>query len=144
MRSGGAVLQKISNVFKDFALLPVRLSLGSIFIAHGGQILFGLWGGKGLREFAGSLAGLGLNPPILWAILAGGGQFFGALMVLFGFYARLGALLISTIMVVAIITVHGPHGFFLENHGYEYNVALLGLSLCILFAGPGRMSMKGN
>lgn len=129
-------------MLKDYCFIPVRLALGWIFIAHGGQILFGLWGGPGLKGFAGYLMGLGLKPAILWAFLAACGQFFGGFMVLLGIYARLGAFLISCVMVVAIATIHAPHGFFITNQGYEYNVAVLGLSLCILFAGPGRFSIK--
>lgn len=137
------MLQKIFGGFRDFSLLPVRLALGWIFIAHGGQKLFGLWGGHGLKGFVGWLEGLGLKPALLFALLAGCAEFFGGLAVLLGFYARWGAFFISIVMFVAIATVHAKHGFFLGNEaGYEYNVALLGLSFCILFAGSGKFSVK--
>lgn len=136
------MLQKICSNCKEYSLLPTRLALGWIFIAHGGQKLFGLWGGAGLQGMAGSLETLGMKPAMLWAILAAGGEFFGGLAVLLGIYARWGALLIIIVMAVAISLVHAQHGFFMENHGYEYNVALLGLACSILFAGSGRWSIK--
>ena len=37
----------------------------------------------------------------------------------------------------AIAQVTGQNGFFLEDHGFEYNVALIGLLLPLLLAGPG-------
>lgn len=137
------MLTKIFGRFEAFALLPVRLALGAVFIAHGGQKLFGLWGGGGLQAFAGNLESMGLKPAMAWALLAGCGEFFGGLMVLLGIYARIGALLISVVMGVAVWKVHWPHGF-LGDHGYEYNVALLGLSLCLLFGGSGKWSLKND
>lgn len=136
------MLQKIVAPFKEYYLLPVRIALGWIFIAHGGQKLFGLWGGQGLQGFSGYLETLGLKPGMLWALLAALSEFLGGIMVLLGFYARLGALLMTAVMVVAIATVHAPNGFFLSNQGYEYNVAILGLTLCILLNGSERFSMK--
>lgn len=136
------MLKQIFSRFHDLSLLPVRAALGWIFIAHGGQKLFGLWGGSGLTGFAGSMEMLGLKPPLLWAVVAGLGEFLGGLMVLFGFYARWGALAITGVMATAIATVHVPHGFFLQNQGYEYNVAILGLALCILLGGSGKYSIR--
>ncbi len=137
------MLQKIFGRFRDYSLLPVRLALGWIFIAHGGQKLFGLWGGHGLKGFAASLESLGIKPALLFALLAACAEFFGGLAVLLGFYARWGAFFIGIVMFVAIATVHAPNGFFLgELQGYEYNVALLGLAFCILFSGSGRFSIK--
>lgn len=133
---------KIFNRFSSLSLLFVRIALGAVFIAHGGQKLFGLWGGPGLQGFAGSLAGLGLKPAIFWALLAAGGEFFGGIMVLLGLYARLGAFLITCVMAVAIYNVHWKNGFFLSNGGFEYTFALSGLSLCILFGGSGPYSLK--
>jgi putative oxidoreductase len=40
-------------------------------------------------------------------------------------------------MIGAIATVHGQHGFFLSNNGFEYNLALIGLLLPVFIAGPG-------
>lgn len=138
------MLQKIFANFKDYSLIPVRLALGWIFIAHGGQKLFGLWGGQGLQGMAGSLESLGIKPAMLFAILAAGAEFFGGLAVLLGLFARWGAFFIGIVMLVAIAKVHAPNGFFMSNHGYEYNVAILGLALCILFTGPGRFSIKSD
>ena len=136
------MLQKIFSPLKEYSLLPIRIALGWIFIAHGGQKLFGWWGGMGLEGFAGFLNSLGVHPAMLWAFLSAGAEFFGGLMILFGVYARWGALLITIDMIVAVATVHWSHGFFIMNQGYEYNVAILGMTLCILYSGSGRFSIK--
>lgn len=133
---------KILNRFSRLSLLPVRIALGAVFIAHGSQKLFGLWGGPGLHGFAGMLGGLGLKPAMFWALLAACGEFFGGILVLLGFYSRFGAFLITCVMVTAIHNVHWKNGFFSSNGGYEYPFALLGLSLCILLGGSGPFSLK--
>ena len=81
------MFQKIFGGFREWSLLPLRVALGWIFIAHGGQKLFGLWGGHGLQDFATMLGSMGLHPAMPLAILAASAEFFGGLMVLFGFYA---------------------------------------------------------
>jgi putative oxidoreductase len=51
-------------------------------------------------------------------------------------------------MLVAAIMVHLPNGFFLnwtndpsKGHGIEYNVALVGSALALMFLGGGRLSV---
>jgi len=138
------MLKKIFNRFNDFSLLPIRIGLGWIFIAHGGQKLFGWWGGHGLHGFAGSLESMGMKPAMFWAVFAAVQELVGGLMVLFGVYARWGALFLIGVMIFAIALVHGKNGFFLMNRGYEYNVALIAMSICILFKGSGPYSIKGD
>jgi putative oxidoreductase len=58
-----------------------------------------------------------------------------------GFLCRFSAASLIVIMIGAIATVHGQHGFFLSDGGFEYNLALIGLLAPILIAGPGRFSI---
>lgn len=120
--------------------LPLRVSLGLIFMAHGGQKLFGLFGGKGLQATADLFATkLGMTPGMLWAALASGGEFFGGLLVLVGFLTRFGAFNIAVVMLVAMTQVHWG-SFFLPS-GLEFTLALLGSSLALLIAGAGPLSL---
>jgi putative oxidoreductase len=50
-------------------------------------------------------------------------------------------------MVAAIIKVHLMNGFFLnwsitpgKGHGYEFNLALLAMSIALLLSGPGKFA----
>ena len=135
-------MAKIFNRFGGYTIIVLRIALGCIFIAHGGQKLFGLWGGSGLGAFAQSLEGLGIPYPGIMAPIAGAAEFFGGLMVLLGLYARWGALFITGVMAVAVYTIHWKNGFFLSNQGYEYNLAIVAMCLSILFAGSGRWSIR--
>jgi putative oxidoreductase len=125
---------------KQWATLPLRIALGVIFLAHGGQKLFGWLGGKGLLATAGYFAGkLGLTPGLLWALLAGGAEFGGAVLLLFGLFTRLGALSIAIVMSVAIAKVHW--GTFFMPTGIEFAFSLLGSALALLIAGGGKFSL---
>ena len=118
----------------DLALLVCRIALGVIFIAHGGQKLLGLWGGGGLAE---TVQHMGTPLGQLVSI----GEFFGGLGILLGVLSRFSAFWLIVIMLGAIVQVHGKNGFFLQNKGFEYNVALMGLAAVILIAGPGSWAL---
>jgi len=119
----------------DLALFIVRLVLGSTFIAHGAQKLFGWFGGEGMHGFLGYLASIGITNHIL-GYLAAACEFVGGLMVLTGFATELGACAILANMLVAIFLVHAKHGYFLPN-GMEYSLNLALLCVALIFGGSG-------
>jgi len=122
----------------DIALLLVRLALAVVFVAHGGQKLFGWFGGKGLEGFAPTVMKMGF--PHVVATLVAIGEFFGGLGLGVGLLTRLAAVGPLVSMAGAIVLVHGKNGFFLPS-GMEYALTMLVLSLAILIAGPGRYSL---
>lgn len=122
----------------DAALLLVRIALAIVFIAHGGQKLFGLFGGKGLAGFTPAIVKMGL-PPIVATLIAAG-EFFGGLGLLVGLLTRVAAIGPLVSMAGAILLVHGKNGFFLPS-GMEYALVNLLLSIAVLFGGPGRYSL---
>ncbi|MHB9154784.1 MAG: DoxX family protein [Endomicrobiales bacterium] len=120
--------------------MPLRISVGIIFFAHGAQKLLGWFGGHGLQATAVVFADkLGMSPGILWAGLAAGGEFFGGVLILLGLFTRFGALMIVVTMLVAMFKVHW--GSFFLPAGIEYTLALLGSSLSLLIAGGGKFSL---
>ena len=120
----------------DWALIPLRLVVGVVFLMHGGQKLFG-----GLDGFAGSLAELGFEPARVWAIVAALSEFLGGAAVLVGLLTRLGALGIACVMGVAVFKVHLANGFFLSARGFEYPFVLLGCAISLIVAGGGTFSL---
>jgi len=125
----------------DIALLLVRIIVGIIFVAHGAQKLFGAFGGPGLAAVVKMMGPIGYLVTI--------GEFFGGLGLVAGFLSRFSAASLIVIMFGAIGMVHGKNGFFLghgpdstlSTSGFEYNLALIGLLLPILIAGPGRFAI---
>lgn len=132
------------SIADSLSLLMLRIPLGIIFMAHGSQKLFGLFGGQGvsatLRTFEEKL---GIPP--LFTILAMLAEFGGGVGVLTGCLTRLSAAGIACVMTVAIYKVHWVNGLFLNGacvpgrgHGFEYPLALLGMALCLVLSGGGR------
>ena len=126
--------------------LPLRLTLGLIFLGHGAQKLFGMFDGSGLSgtaQFFGEK--LGMQPAMLWAFLAGSGEFFGGLLVLLGVLTRFGALNIAIVMAVAMLQVHWGGSlvpkFFMSGGGIEYTLALFGAAVALLISGGGALSV---
>jgi putative oxidoreductase len=117
----------------DWALLSVRLAAGVVFAAHGAQKLFGAFDGPGLAATAQMMG------PIAYPVAIG--EFFGGLGLLVGFLSRFSAASLIVIMLGAIAIVHGKNGFFLQNQGFEFNLALIGLLLPVLLVGPGRFAL---
>lgn len=125
----------------DLALLALRTVLGVIFVAHGAQKLFGAFGGPGLDGWTAAMMELGLRPPALMALLSGLAEFGGGLLLIFGLLTPLGALSAVVVMAFAIATVNGQNGFFNENGGFEYNLALITMAGALILAGAGAYSL---
>jgi putative oxidoreductase len=96
--------------YVNLALTLLRAIAGALFMQHGAQKLFGLFGG---------LDGNGASAPFLKLIwFAGGLEFFGGLCILLGLFTRQVAFVLSGEMAVAYFMGHAPRGFWpLLNHG---------------------------
>ncbi len=123
-----------------FAALALRIPAAIIFIAHGAQKLFGMFGGYGLEGTGQWMASIGLEPGYLMALMAGSAEFFGGLALLVGLLVRPAALMLSITMLVAIFTVHFANGLFMSNNGYEFGLSLLAISVALMFSGAGKFS----
>jgi len=121
--------------------LFLRVPAGIIFAAHGAQKLFGWFGGYGLAGTGGWMESIGLSPGYLMALAAGSAEFFGGLLLLLGLLTRPAAAVLAFTMLIAIVSVHLPHGLFISNNGYEFGLALLAISLAVLAGGAGRFSV---
>ena len=126
----------------SIGLLLARLFLGLGLAAHGAQKLFGWFGGYGLKGTGGFFEGtLGLKPGVLFAFMSGMGEFGGGLLVAIGWLGPIGPALIIAVMVVAIVTVHWEHGFFVSSNGVELPLMNIACALALTFAGFGAYSV---
>src|SRR2546430_2743956 len=130
-----------NTMLADLGLLLLRLTLGTVFLAHGAQKAFGSFGGPGFDGATGFVGSLGFRPARAWAALAVGGELVAGFLFLLGLLTPLAGLLVLATMAVAIAKVHGPKGFFVQNGGYEYNLVLIIAALAVAAMGPGRFSL---
>lgn len=136
-----ALIHRVLATDTSFASLALRLSAGVIFVAHGAQKLFGSFGGGGLEGTAQWMTSIGLEPGYLMALGAGSAEFFGGIALLISLLTRPAAFVLALTMLVAIVTVHLPNGLFLSNNGYEFGLALLGITVALIVKGGGKLSL---
>ncbi|MFI8608834.1 DoxX family protein [Pseudomonas sp. NPDC077649] len=138
------LIKSITATQAGFGITILRIVAGITFAAHGAQKLFGWFGGYGLAGVAQWMESIGLTPGYLMALGAGSAEFFGGLALIVGLLARPAAAVLAVTMLVAIVTVHLQHGFFMSNNGYEFALALMAMSLAVVFEGAGKLSLDGQ
>lgn len=113
-----------------WALLPLRLVVGLVFVVHGGQKLFAF----GLAGTAGFLGSLGVPLPTLAAAGVIAVEMLAGVALLLGAGTRVAATLLAADMLVAMLTVHLRGGFFAPD-GVEFVLTLF--AACLTLAGLG-------
>ena len=134
-------IKKLVLTDAGFSALALRFPIAIIFIAHGAQKLFGLFGGYGLEGTGQWMESIGLAPGYTMALLAGSAEFFGGLALLVGLLVRPAALVLGITMIIAIFSVHFANGLFMSANGYEFALALLAASVSLMFSGAGKVSL---
>lgn len=122
----------------SLGLLVLRLTVGIIFVMHGGQKLFT----AGLPRFGVLLAQLHVPVPAVAAVLLALVEFVGGVVLVLGLFARPAAALIAIEMVVATLAVHLRRGFF-NPGGVEFPLVLFAANFALVCLGAGAWSMDG-
>ncbi|HVT50770.1 MAG TPA: DoxX family protein [Dongiaceae bacterium] len=137
------VFATIQNAFRPIADVGVRAATGLFLMPHGAQKLFGLFGGYG-PEATGQFFAAKLGLPASFAVLAGSIEFFGGLALALGLLTRPVAALVFGMMVVAVVQVHLPNGYFWTDGGFEYPLLWAILALSYVVKGGGRYSLDAK
>jgi len=128
------------NTQSDLGKLLLRIALGVLVLLHGVAKLKG-----GVGPIEGMVAAHGWPTYIAYGALVG--EVLGPLLLLSGFYARIGAALIAINMMFAFALVHmGQLGRFTDQGGWalELQGMYLASALALLLLGPGRFSANGR
>ncbi|WP_258947684.1 DoxX family protein [Lentzea californiensis] len=126
----------------DIGLLGLRAVLGGIFVLHGLQKVFGLFGGPGINGFAQSLEKMGYRESVVLAWVTGITELAGGALLVLGLFTPLAAAGLLAVMA-NVIALQYKGGFFGPN-GVELELALAGMAFAALFAGPGRAALDYN
>lgn len=127
-----------ANTQHDIAKLLLRVTLGVLILFHGLAKLDGGMGG-----IVHMVESHGLPGALGYGVLLG--EVVGPLMLIAGFHARIGAVLVFVNMVVAVLLVHLRQlGAFNEQGGWalELQGMYLVAALAIALLGPGRYSVN--
>ena len=127
----------------NLALLLLRLTLGTVFLAHGINHIIG--GGK----IAGTgrwFESLGMRPGWFHAWTASLTEVAVGASLLLGLLTPLGGAGIIGVMLVAFVTNHRKNGFFIfrPGEGWEYVATLMMLGVVAATLGPGHWSIDSH
>src|SRR6059058_4079600 len=142
----GKMIRKLYATDDNTATVILRLVLGLVFFAHGAQKMLGWFGGYGFSATMGFFTGM-MHIPAPLAFLAIVAEFFGGLGLILGFLTRIAAFGIAVNMLVAIATVHGAFGFFMNwsgtqrGEGFEYHLLVLAMTAFLMIRGAGAFSV---
>lgn len=120
--------------------LILRLALGGMILLHGAGKLFG-----GIGGISGMVSAAGLPAFVAYGVYIG--EVIAPLLLILGWYSRVGAGLIAINMLFAIGLAHRGQLFALNgNHGWalELQGMFLFTAVAIALLGPGRYSLNGK
>jgi putative oxidoreductase len=111
----------------------MRLTLGTIMIAHGYSKVFG-----GFSHVQGMVTHLGF--PAWMAYPLAGTEFFGGIMMIAGLLTRYVAVAMLIDMCVAIWKIHWHNGLTGQG-GVEFPLAVATLAFALIFLGGGPIAL---
>ena len=122
----------------DTGKLVLRLVLGILILFHGvAKIRYGI------GPIEGMLMSKGIPAVLAWPVYLG--EVVGPLMLIAGYFARIGAALIVVNMIVAILVAHSGDLLSLTQFGgwqLELQGMYLFTALALALMGPGRFSIN--
>ena len=122
----------------DLGKLVLRLTLGVLILLHGIAKITG--GTAGIQKM---LEGNGL--PGFFAFGVYVGEVLAPILVILGFYARVGAAFIVVNMLFAILLVHRADLFVITKTGgwgIELQAFFLFTAVVVMLIGPGRLGIN--
>jgi putative oxidoreductase len=123
----------------DLGRLLLRVTVGSIFIEHGTQKLFGWFGGHGPSGTGQFFESLGLRPGRRNAIVAGIAEAGGGALLVLGLATPAAASAVGSVVVTALRTAVWRDEIKVGTGGYE--VLLFANAVAIADSGPGPLSL---
>ena len=130
----------LDSLDSDTGKLVLRLSVGGLMLFHGiAKIMH-----PGSLEFIGGmLAGFGLPAILAYGVYIG--EVVAPLMIVVGYKARIGGLIMAVNMLFALVLAHTGDFFSLSEHGgwmVELQMFYLLSAVAVVFLGSGRQAIK--
>lgn len=129
-----------ASTMDDLGKLILRLVIGILILFHGIAKL-----SHGVGPIEGMVVARGLPSFVAWGVYIG--EIVAPLLIIAGFYTRIGGLIIAINMLFALALVHaGQLHQFSNNGGWQLELQGMYLfgSVAIALLGAGRYSLGGS
>ena len=126
------------NDLNDTGKLILRLTLGILILLHGIAKLT-----HGIEPIEGMVTGMGMPAFVAYGVYAG--EVVGPLLLIIGFYARIGAALVAINMLFALALAHTNELTTLTQTGgwaLELQGMFLFTAIALMLMGPGRYGVN--
>jgi putative oxidoreductase len=136
------MFRKLIATTRTWVSLPLRLTMGLLFVLHGAEKVLGFNEGPGLSAWMrNEKYASGLRPAWLWLGAAALFELIGGILILTGLLTRLGTLLLIPVMLVAIYGGLGGGAWPIPLVRIGYPLAMLGAAIALFITGGGRASI---
>jgi len=123
-------IKKYANKYKDQLYFVFRVLIGLMFMQHGAQKLFGVFGSKGAVELFSLMGVVGVI------------EFAGGLLIAFGLFTRIAAAVSAIVMASVYFKVHASNGLMpIVNKG-ELALVYFAAFLAIIALGAGKWNLE--
>ena len=114
--------------YPDVGLIVLRVVLGIILMVHGWPKI------RDLRGNADDFDMMKYKPGVLWGTLVALVEFGGGLMLVFGLFTQLVAVLVALQFIFIILHMKRTDGFV---DGYEFDLLIAAAACALAFMGGG-------
>ncbi len=125
----------VTDLFKPLSLLFARLIIAYGFY----EPAMMKW--KSIENVAQWFGPMGIPLPLLNAYMAATTEALGVVLLTLGLFTRAISLPLIVVMIVAIVTVHLPHGFSAGENGFEIPLYYMIFLFVFVSHGAGKYSL---
>ena len=136
------MLQTVHKKIKDILInfQSISLLLARLVVAYGFfEPAKAKW--SDINAIADWFGSIGIPFPTFNAYMAASTEALGVVLLTLGLFTRLISIPLIFVMVVAIVTVHLPHGFEAGNNGFEIPLYYMLFLFIFLSHGAGKFSL---
>ena len=133
-----SIHKKIKDILVNFQ--SISLLFARLIVAYGFfEPAKAKW--SDINAIAQWFGSMGMPFPTLNAYMAASTEALGVVLLTLGLFTRLISIPLMVVMVVAIVTVHLPHGFEAGNNGFEIPLYYMLFLFVFLSHGAGKFSL---
>jgi len=140
------MINKLVATENRIELFLLRISLGTVLLAHGVQKAFGWFGGFGWSNSINYFTGTVGIPYILGALVILI-ETIGAVLLIAGFAGRINAALMGIVIIGAFFQDHLANGFYMnwfgnqKGEGFEFDILFVAIATVLSLKGSGAFSI---